>query len=315
MKPLVLQTEHLDPECAAWLAQRCELVQVAVTDAAAKDLLPQAQGLIVRTYTIVNAELLDKCPNVKVVARGGVGLDNIDIPECERRGIRVVYTPEANVQAVTEYVISLVCDAVRPRIDLTAAVTPQEWYALRRQYVGQRQVSELTFGIYGFGRIGRRVARALSSMGGHVLYHDLLSVPPDWRSAARPVIREELLAQADVISVHVDGRDENRQIFDSFAFSRMKDDVTFINTSRGMVVDTDALAKFLAEHPQARGILDVHEPEPITSSNPLLSLPNARLLPHLASCTVSAQREMSWVVRDVWRVLTGDEPEFEARSL
>lgn len=313
MKPLVLQTEHLDPECAAWLAAKCELVQAAVTDAAAKDLLPRAHGLIVRTYTIVNAELLDKCPNVKVVARGGVGLDNIDIPECVRRGIRVVHTPEANVQAVTEYVISLVCDAVRPRINLTAAVTPQEWNALRRQYVGQRQISELTFGIYGFGRIGRRVARALSSMGGHVLYHDLLSVPPDWRSAARPVIREELLAQADVISVHVDGREENCKIFDSFAFGRMKSNVTFINTSRGMVVDTAALAKFLTEHPQARGILDVHDPEPITSSNPLLGLPNARLLPHLASCTISAQREMSWVVRDVWRVLSGDEPEFEAR--
>ena len=82
-----------------------------------------------------------------------------------------------------------------------------------------------------------------------------------------------------------------------------------------MVVDTEALARFLSENPQARGILDVHEPEPITASSPLLSLPNARLLPHLASCTISAQREMSWVVRDVWRVLSGDEPEFEARSL
>ena len=315
MKPLVIQTEHLDPECAAWLSQRCELVQVAVTDDIAKDLLPKAKGLIVRTYTLVNAELLDRCPNVKVVARGGVGLDNIDIPECERRGIRVVYTPEANVQAVTEYVMSLVCDAVRPRIDLTSAVSPQEWNALRRKYVGTRQISELTFGIYGFGRIGRRVARALSSLGGHVLYHDLLSVPPDWRSAARPVIREELLAQADVISVHVDGRDENRQIFDSFAFGRMKPDVTFINTSRGMVVDTHALARFLTEHPKARGILDVHEPEPITADNPLLGLANARLLPHLASCTISAQREMSWVVRDVWRVLSGEAPEFEARTL
>ena len=314
MKPLVIQTEHLDPECAAWLSQRCEVVQMAVTDAAANELLPRAQAIIVRTYTLVNAELLDRCPNVKVVARGGVGLDNIDIPACEERGIRVVHTPEANVQAVTEYVISLICDAVRPKTDLVAAVTKEAWNTLRRECVGHRQISELTFGIYGFGRIGRRIARVLSALGGHVLYHDLLSVPPDWRSAARPVLREELLAQADVISVHVDGRDENRHLFDSFAFGRMKDDVTFINTSRGMVVDTAAIARFLRENIRARAILDVHEPEPITTDCPLMGLPNARLLPHLASCTSSAQREMSWVVRDVWRVLNGEEPEFEARS-
>ena len=312
MKPLVIQTEHLDPTCAAWLAERCELVQCGVNEPRAEELLPRAEGLVVRTYTEVNAELLARCPKVRVIGRGGVGLDNFDLPACQARKVRVVHTPEANVQSVTEYVISLVTDAMRPRKELAEAVDMGTWNALRRTYVGQRQISELTVGIYGFGRIGRRVARVLGAIGAHVLYHDLLSVPPDSRSAARPVLREELLAQADLITIHVDGRPGNKHIFDRFAFGRMKENVTLINTSRGMVIDTHALAKFLRENPAARAVLDVHEPEPIEGDNPLLGMHNARLLPHLASCTLSAQREMSWVVRDVWRVLSGDEPEFEA---
>ncbi|MBU6412541.1 MAG: hypothetical protein KGS45_03640 [Planctomycetes bacterium] len=311
MKHLVIQTEHLDPECAAWLGERCELVQCGVDDARAADLLARASGLVVRTYTQVNAALLDRCPQVKVVARGGVGLDNIDVAECRRRCIKVVYTPEANVQAVTEYVIALMMDAVRPRIDLAAPVSQQEWNTLRRTYVGRKQISELVFGIYGFGRIGRRVARVLAAIGAHVMYHDLLSMPPDWRSTARPVLREELLAQSDVITLHVDGRDENRHLIDGFALGRMKSDVTLINTSRGTVIDPVALSRFLKEHPNARATLDVHDPEPIESGSPLLGLPNVRLLPHLASCTLSAQREMAWVVRDVWRVLNNEVPEFE----
>lgn len=312
MKPLVLQTEHLDAECAAWLGERCELVQCRVDDPRANDLLARASGLVVRTYTQVNAALLDRCPHVKVVARGGVGLDNIDVAECRKRGIKVVYTPEANVQAVTEYVIALMMDAVRPRVDLVQPVSATEWNTLRRTYVGRKQVSELVFGIYGFGRIGRRVARVLSAIGAHVMYHDLLSMPPDWRSTARPVLREELLAQSDVITLHVDGREENRHLIDSFALGRLKPDVTLINTSRGTVIDPKALSRFLKEHPAARAILDVHDPEPIEPGSPLLGLSNVRLLPHLASCTLSAQREMAWVVRDVWRVLNNELPEFEA---
>jgi D-3-phosphoglycerate dehydrogenase len=114
------------------------------------------------------------------------------------------------------------------------------------------------------------------------------------------------------VTVHVDGRRSNRGLVGTAAFGAMKKDVLFINASRGFIVDAAALAVFLKANPGATAALDVHEPEPFGADYPLLGLPNARLLPHLASCTATAQANMSWVVRDVWRVLSGEKPEFPA---
>ena len=120
------------------------------------------------------------------------------------------------------------------------------------------------------------------------------------RRGARPVTLEELFAESDVITVHVDGRKQNRHFVGPALIARMKPDAVFINTSRGFVVDHDALAARLRAVPSMQALLDVHDPEPIGAKCPLWGLPNAHLAPHLASRTDAAMEAMSWVVRDVW---------------
>jgi phosphoglycerate dehydrogenase-like enzyme len=123
---------------------------------------------------------------------------------------------------------------------------------------------------------------------------------------------EQLFADCDVISLHVDGRPANRHFVGRALIGRMKPDAVFINTSRGFVVDSLALAGFLRAHPQALALLDVHEPEPFGADYPLANLPNARLYPHAAASTRRADEEMSWVVRDVAAVLGGRRPRHPA---
>ncbi len=309
--PLVIQTEHLDAAPARWLEERCRLEVCRTDDPRFEPLAREAQALLVRTYTRVDDSLLARCPRLRVVARGGVGLDNIDLAACARRGVRVVSTPDANSAAVVEYVLALLLDATRPRAFLDGPLDPEAWRAARRDLTAARQLCQLTLGIWGFGRIGQRLARAAAGLNMPVIYHDLLEIPPGQRHGASPVDRQELCARADVVSVHVDGRESNRGLISTDALGRMKSDVIIINTSRGFVVDARALADFMIGHPAAQALLDVHEPEPFEATYPLLDIPNVHLSAHIASCTRLAQENMSWVVRDLWAVLSGDPPVHE----
>jgi D-3-phosphoglycerate dehydrogenase len=255
---------------------------------------------------------LEQLPQLKVIARAGVGLDHIDLAACEARGIRVVHTPDANTQAVVEYVLALVFDAIRPRVFLSSPVDATQWEDVRNELTAPRQLNEMTFGILGLGRIGKRLALALNALGCKVLFHDLLDIESTARNGATSVTAQELFKQADILSIHIDGRDSNFQYVNANLIKTMKTDLTFINTSRGRVVDHHALAKFLSVNTAAQAILDVHDPEPFLSDCPMLGLPNAHLAPHLASRTASAVLNMSWVVRDLVAVLQGRAPQFEA---
>ncbi len=311
-KPLVVQTEDLDATPAAWLAERCELVRASPDEQGFDVLLASASGLVVRTYTRVDAAMLAKAPNLKVVARAGVGLDNIDLKACRAARVRVVHTPDANSQAVCEYVWALIFDALRPRLFLTELLDTKRWIEVRKELRASRQLDDLTIGIYGMGRIGRRVARVAHALRMEAIYDDLLEIPVDQRHGARHTSRDRLLAESDILTIHVDGRPSNRNLINAAAFARMKPDVLFLNAARGFLVDSQACAAFFRANPGARAMLDVHEPEPFDHSYPLLGIPNVHLAPHLAAATAKAQENMSWVVRDVWRVLSGDPPEFEA---
>ena len=307
--PLVIQTEDLDIEAAAWLGERCRLVRCAPNDPELNTLLPTASALVVRTYTNVDTALLEKCPSLKVVGRAGVGLDNINLDACRAHGVRVVHTPGANTQAVIEYVVSLLCDALRPRLFLDRPPTSLEaWQSIRTELVAPRQMSNLTLGVIGLGRIGSRVAEVASALGMRVVYCDIEAGGHDFQRLTLPLV----CAQADVISVHIDGRPDNRRIIGADAFGRMKSDVVFVNTSRGMVVDETACAEFMINHPAACAMLDVTDPEPFTETSPLLDIPNVHISPHIAGATAHAKAAMSWVVRDVWRVLQGEQPEHAA---
>lgn len=130
-RPLVIQTEHLDAAPAAWLGERCELVKRGATEPGFADLLKRADGLVIRTYTTVDAAMLAGAPNLKVVGRAGVGLDNVDLAACAAKGVVVCNTPDANSTAVVEYVLALMLDATRPRVSLNQPVSPAEWKRLR----------------------------------------------------------------------------------------------------------------------------------------------------------------------------------------
>jgi phosphoglycerate dehydrogenase-like enzyme len=312
-RPLVIFTEQLDRDAEAWLRERCDVEACPVADGARlRERLREARGLIVRTYTRVDASLLDAAPRLKVVGRAGVGLDNIDVAECRRRGIGVVHTPDANGDAVAEYVFAMLLAEVRPMRYFDAAMEAEAWHALRRRAAAPRQVREMTLGILGLGRIGQRVARIARGFEMPVVYHDLVEIAEAKRHGAIPVSREEVFARADVLTIHVDHRASNRHLINAASLALMKPEVILINTSRGMVVDRMALAGFLRRNADARAMLDVHEPEPIDPANPLLGMANAKLAPHLAAATRLAHSNMSWVVRDVWRVLNGEKAECAA---
>lgn len=311
-KPLVVQTEELDAAPAAWLSERCELVRCAASESGFDVLLAAAQGLLVRTYTWVDRAMLARTPNLKVVARAGVGLDNVDLDACRERGIRVVYTPDANSEAVVEYVWTMLLNELRPHTYLSASLDAQRWGQARKAARATREINQQTLGILGLGRIGKRMAKVGAAFGMRVLYHDLLEIPEGLRHGAIPVSRDELLRESDIFSIHVDGRPSNRNLINADVFGKMKPDVTFVNAARGFLVDTTACAAFFRSHEKALALLDVHEPEPFGADYPLLGISNVRLSPHLAAATARAQENMSWVVRDVWRVLNRESPESAA---
>ncbi len=312
-RPLVIQTEDLDPSAAQWLRESCELVACSFREQPRFDeLLLRAEGVVVRTYTTVNDRFLDRAPKLRVVGRAGVGLDRIDVAACRARGVEVVHTPDANTQAVAEFVFAMLHDAVRPRLFLGTAITQDRWTGLRRELEAPNQVSELTLGILGMGRVGQRVARIAHGFDMEVLYHDLVDVPEEKRFGARPVGLDELLRRSNVFTIHVDSRPSNRRLVDRTFFERLPGHAIIINTSRGFIVDDLALAAFLRDHPSAKALLDVHEPEPFQGNYPLLGLPNAHLSPHLAASTATAHQNMSWVVKDVLRVLSGEKPVYPA---
>ena len=303
-RPLVLVTEPLTPGPLAWLGERAEVLLAGPGDDGFAEAAGRAEGLVVRTYTRVDAALLDRMPRLRAVGRAGVGLDNIDQDACAARGVAVRSTPDANTPAVVEFVLASMLDATRPRGYLDRALDPEAWTVLRADLVAPRQLAGSTLGVWGFGRIGSRVARAARALGMRVVFHDLRDIPPEDREGAEPVTRDEMLGRSDFLTVHVDGRDANRGLVGPEAFGRMKEDVVFINTSRGFVVDAGACADFMRARPEAQALLDVHEPEPIPVEYPLLMMPNVYLTPHIASATLRAKDAMSWVVRDVWDALT-----------
>jgi len=312
MKPLVAVTETLSPAAMTWLRSTCEVVQASPGNATFVSHAPRVQGLVVRTLTQVDQALVRSLPALKVVGRAGVGLDNIDLQACRERDVTVVSTPDANTQAVVEYVLSLLCDAMRPRVFLDEPVDAEAWERIRSEICGVKQMDECTLGILGFGRIGSRVAQVASAIGFEVRYNDLREIPVEQRHGATPVSIERLFAESDVLTLHIDGRPSNRHAVNASLIASMKSDALLLNTCRGFVLDHEALRDFLAGNRGAQALLDVHEPEPFGADHPLLGLANAHLAPHLASRTRTAMEHMSWVVRDVVAVLRGQAPQFPA---
>lgn len=313
-RPVVLVTEGGDPGPAQWLREQVDVIESSPTDPDLDRHLARADGLSVRTYTRVDARFLDRAPRLRVVGRGGVGIENIDVKECRRRGIEVVYTPDANTLAVGDFVFGYMLQLLRPWCFFRdRAYEPAEFKRVRTSFRG-RQLNELTIGILGMGRVGKRVGHiAASGFGMRVLYNDLLDIRPESLGfPAKAVDKPTLYREADVLTLHVTMLPGNENLVGRDQLAMMKPDAILINTSRGEVLDARALAEAIRGGRLYGAAVDVYHPEPPAADFPLLGLPNVLLTPHVAARTDTAQANMSWVVRDIVAVLRGEKPKYPA---
>ncbi len=311
--PLVLVAEESDPTPLAWLKERARVVEAVSDSPEFNAALPDVVGLLVRTYTKVNAALLARCPKLKVVGRGGVGIENIDVKACRARGIEVVYTPDANTLAVGDFVIGYALQLLRPWAFFKERLyEPTEFKQLRNTLRGV-QLNELTIGIIGMGRVGRRVGKiAANGFDMRVIYNDLLDVQSQLTFPAMAIDKPTLFREADIITLHVDMKPGNEHLVGTPLLSLMKPTAILINTSRGEVLDDVALAAAIREKKIAGAAIDVFDPEPPKADYPLLGFDNVLLTPHMAARTYTAVENMSWVVRDVMEVLNGGKPKYPA---
>lgn len=308
---LVLVTEGSDPKPLAWLKEQVRVVEISHTDPKFDEHLAGAEGLVIRTYTRVNEAFLHKAPKLKVIARGGVGVDNIDVKACRARGIEVVFTPDANTLAVGDFVFGYILQLLRPwNFFKDQAYEPKEFKRIRETVRG-RQLNELTIGILGMGRVGRRVGHiAANGYGMRVIYNDLLDVSAGMDFPAEPVDKITLYRSADILSIHVDMRAGNENLVGAEQLAMLKPTSILINTSRGEVLDARALAEAIRSQKLYGCAIDVFAPEPPPADFPLLGLDRVLLTPHLAARTNSALENMSWVVRDCVAVLEGKKPRY-----
>ena len=259
----------------------------------------------------VDAELLAAAgPQLKIVANHAVGFDNVDLPACTAAGVLASNTPDVLTETTADTAFALIMAAAR-RIGegerFLRAKTPWIWGPL--MMLGQ-DLHHKTIGIVGFGRIGQAVARRARGFGMRVVYSDAVELPADVTEPLGAERREldELLEQADVVSIHTNLTEETRHLFDADAFRRMKPTAVLVNTSRGPVVDEAALADALAAGEIFAAGLDVFENEPDVHPR-LLELENAVVIPHLGSATVDTRHAMGMLAVDnVFAALDGERP-------
>lgn len=299
MNHTIVVTEGLEAVPFTWLKEHAIVREASYKDRAALTAaLADAAGLIVRTYTTVNAELLALAPKLQVVGRAGVGLENIDQDACAKRGIKVLSTPQANTHAVVEYVFNLIFTLARPVVNLKTPISGEEFHRFRKTIRGL-ELHGKTLGILGMGRIGRAVGKVAHAFGMHVLYNDVIDVASHVDFPAQSVDKPELYRHADILSIHVSHRPGNAGMINRETLALMPKHAIVVNTARGEVIDAYALAEALKAGTIGGAALDVHQPEPPGADYPLWSAPNLIFSAHLAARTQGAMDAMSWVARDV----------------
>ncbi|WP_420413817.1 hydroxyacid dehydrogenase [Roseibium sp.] len=267
--------------------------------------LADADALIVRNRTQVNQELLDAAPNLQVVGRLGVGLDNIDLDTCASRQVAVCPATGANTLSVAEYVITAALVLVRGAYHSAAEMQAGDWP--RNALIGG-EVSGRCLGLWGFGGIARAVAVRAQALGMTIAAYDpfVAADDPVWSGIQRCESGDELLQQSDVLSLHVPLTDSTRNLIDAAAIAKMPAGAVLINTARGGVVDETAVAEALRSEALGGAALDVFESEPLTedAASRFKDVPNLILTPHIAGVTKEGNVRVSSVtVENVKRVL------------
>jgi len=244
------------------------------------------EALIIRSRTKVDREVLDKGTRLKLVARPGTGLDNVDVEYAKSRGVAVVNSPESLIEAVSEHVILLMLALSRRLVQADLSTKAGKWE--KNSLMGV-ELKGKTLGVVGLGRIGRRIAEIGKTLGMSVLFYDVITIPPDVLSSlgAKVVSLDELFIASDYITLHVPMTPETAHMVGAQRIAQMKKTAVLVNTSRGGVIDEAALAGSLKEGRIAGAALDVFEKEP--PSGEIMSAPNTILTPHIGGQTEEAQ--------------------------
>ncbi len=231
----------------------------------------------------VNAALLDRCPKLRLIAKYGVGLDNIDLDACKQRGVKVGWTPGVNRYSVAEQTVGTIIGLSRNLFFASRQMREGLW-----QKVGGRQISDLTIGIIGLGNVGRELVRLLQPFGCPILANDVVDIRnfcDQWE--VTPTSKEEIYARSQVVSLHVPLTEQTRRLINASSLAQMRPDAFLINTSRGDVVDQQALKTSLKAQRIAGAALDVYACEPPADMG-FLKLTNLVCTPHIAGNSFEA---------------------------
>ena len=304
-KPIVLIAEELSPAGIAQLESDFEIRHTDGADRA--QLLPalaEADAVIVRSATTIDAEALEHAPRLRVVARAGVGLDNVDVEAATRAGVMVVNAPVSNIVSAAEHAVALLLSLARNVPQAMASLKSGQWK--RSKFTGV-ELQDKVAGILGLGKIGVLVAQRLASFGMTVIAYDpYVAAARGAQLGVRLVSLEELLAESDFLSVHLPKNAETQGLIGDRQLRLVKPEVRIVNAARGGIVDEEALAEALAEGRVAGAALDVYATEPCTDS-PLFEFANVVVTPHLGASTHEAQEKAgTQVARSVKLALAGE---------
>ncbi|MGC2289295.1 MAG: hydroxyacid dehydrogenase [Thermoplasmata archaeon] len=301
--PLVVIADPVDPAAVQLLANGpCRVVDASGDPSTLFGHLPTAWGLVVRSRTKVTDALLSEAPKLRVVARAGVGVDNVDLHAATARKVLVVNAPTAATTSVAELTATFALLLVR---ELYGAIQTTKGGAWKRGLHGA-ELSGKTVGLVGYGRIGREVARRLRPFGPSIVAFDpLLPRSPD----ETPLVPlDDLLSRSDVISLHAALTPENHHLLNAERLARLRPGAYVINVARGALIDEEALLAALNSGQVAGAALDVFESEPPTRTA-LLAHPRVIATPHLGASTPDAQHRAGiQVAEELLRLVRGEEP-------
>jgi glyoxylate reductase len=308
-KPPVLVTRRIPSVAMARLEETCDVeVFNGAQDPQGADLiaaLQLKQGLVTTLTTTITREVLNACPDLRVVANIAVGYNNIDVAAARERGVVVTNTPDVLTEASADLTWALILGITRRIVEGDRLVRRGGWKGFALDFMLGNDLRGKQLGVIGFGRIGQAVAARASAFGMRVAYQTRKVMgPPEYQ----PMPYDRLIATSDVVTVHCPLTEETRHLVDQKSLARMKRSAYLINTARGPVVDEAALVWALKNRIIAGAALDVYEDEPRVHPE-LLTLENVVLAPHLGSATIETRTAMAdLAVHNVVAVLTGNPP-------
>ncbi len=301
-KAKVFATRKLPAAAMERLAEQCQLEVW-------QDFLPpdyetlrrktsELDGLLCLLTDRIDAALIDASPQLKVISNMAVGYDNIDVPAASERGIPVGNTPGVLTETTADFAFALLMAVARRIPEAQAYIKAGHWKTWHPTVLAGQDIFGATLGIIGFGRIGQAVARRAQGFGMRILVHNDIPEAAISEMGAEQVSLDELLANSDYVSLHVPLTAKTHHMIGAAELGMMKPTAVLVNTARGTVVDSKALYDALRSGDILAAGLDVTEPEPIPLDDPLLTLDNCVVMPHIASASVATRRKMAEMAVD-----------------